>query len=135
MAEEATLPAMVLEFLKRARRMDGGLDGNPCDVLVAMLETAQTESRITAKSVQVLTNVCLEAKEALLRSRSPEGDEDARLLRLRVMGSLDDVMRGAADTDGLRLRWRAQVLAEVTKLPPAGRERRAVLKFERKEQE
>lgn len=118
-AASANLSEVARRFLLSARG-PGGLGAAQCDQLAALLETAAVEARVLAKACTALGKAAGEAKEALLRCRAPEGDQAAYQERQRVVGMLEDMVRGLADTDALRARWLAQALADTAKLPPHG---------------
>ena len=115
----STVAVAALALLRRLRG-PCGLGVPQCDRLEAMLETAADEGRILAKASKALWISCREAKEALLRCRASDGDEAARLERQRVIGMLEDVVRGLAETDALRVGWLASAVAEVMSQPPKG---------------
>lgn len=105
------------QFLLRARG-PGGLGAKQCDALAALLETAETEARVLSKASEALGGAAGQAKEILLRCRAPDTDPGAYDERQRVIGLLEDLVRGLADTNGLRVLWLSQAAAEALKLPP-----------------
>lgn len=115
----ANVASAALLFLLRARG-PGGLGAEQCERLAALLETAETEARVLSKASEALGAAAEAAKEILLRCRAPDTDPGAYPERQRVIGLLEDLVRGLADTNGLRVQWLAQAVADTMKLPPPG---------------
>lgn len=118
--KKPTVADAALRFLED-RRGAGGLTAAHCDELAEMMHTAADESRVLAKQGEALGVALEAAKEVLLRCRAPEGDRAAYDERQRVIGMTEDMIRGTADTAGLRVRWLALAVAKVRGTAPPDR--------------
>jgi hypothetical protein len=115
---QATVAEVALMLLNR-RRGHGGLGARQCEELAQLMTTAADEARILSKSGAATAAALREAKEALLRCRAPTGDSAAHDERQRVIGLLEDMLRGLAETEGIRVQWLAVAVAAVAGPSPS----------------